>query len=97
MALPQKLSLDQMQTKWAAEIDPLLKNPTNSSVLLKNIDLVVGQNIIDHKLGRALQGWTVTRKRAAASIYDLQDTNPHPSRTLILFSDAVVTIDLSVF
>jgi ABC-type cobalamin transport system ATPase subunit len=80
MALPQKLSLDQMQTKWAAEID-----------------LVVGQNIIDHKLGRALQGWTVTRKRAAASIYDLQDTNPHPSRTLILFSDAVVTIDLSVF
>jgi hypothetical protein len=95
--LPQKLPLDQMQTKWAAEIDPVLKNPATNPILLQGVVLAAGTNLVDHRLGKKLIGWQIVRIRAAATIYDTQDTNPHPDRTLRLVSSAPVTVDLLVF
>ncbi len=97
MSLPQKLPLDQMQTKWAAEIDPVLKNPATNPVLLKSVHLVNGTTLVDHRLGKNLTGWMIVRIRAAATIYDTQDTNPHQDRTLRLVSNAAVVVDLLVF
>ncbi len=97
MSLPQKLPLAQMQTKWAAAIDPILRNPSNNSIILKNVALATGTNVINHLLQAPLAGWKTTRVRAAATIYDLQDTNPTPSLTLLLVSSAPVTVDLEVF
>jgi hypothetical protein len=91
----QELSL--MQTKWASQIDPLLTQPQASGVRLLSVTLVVGDNVINHRLGRKLQGWQLTRQRAAASIYDKQDNNNTPSLTLILNSTATVTVDLFVW
>ena len=97
MALPKKLPLDQMQTTWATALDPIIKNPANNSIFLKNIALVAGVNVINHKLGAKLSGWKTTRVRAAATFYDVQDTNPTPALTLMLVSSAPVVIDLEVF
>jgi len=95
--LPQKLSWEEAQTKWASQLNVLLKNPTLQSSVLKNVELVIGTNVINHKLGRVLQGWSLSRKRGPANIYDTQDSNQTPQLTLVLVSDAVVSIDLTVF
>lgn len=95
--LPQRLDLDMMQVTWATALDPIISNPATNPTILKNVPLVVGTNVINHKLGRKLQGWKIVRKRASADIYDEQDTNQMPQLTLVLVSDAIVTIDLECF
>lgn len=96
-SLPQKLNLTDMQTTWATQLDPIIKSPVTNPTILKNVPLVVGSNTINHKLGKALQGWQISRQRGPAAIYDLQDANPYPTLTLTLVSSAVVSVDLVVW
>ncbi len=86
-----------LQTKWASILNPLLGLPLNSSNLIQGQVLAIGTNQVNHKLGRKLKGWIVTRKTAGASLYDAQNSNQTPSTTLALVSDAIVTVDLIVF
>lgn len=101
MALPkyqtdiQELSL--LQQTWASQIDPVISNAFVSGHRLTNIQLVTGANIVNHKLGRKLQGWALTRLRALSNIYDTQDANQSPELTLQLTSNANVTVDIYVF
>lgn len=91
----QDLSL--LQTKWASILNPVIKNPTNQANILNNIKLINGTTVVNHLLGRNLQGWKVILQNAKASIYDAQSTNQTPELTLILISDALVTVSLEVF
>ena len=95
--LPQKLSLDMMQTAWAQQLNPIIANPTIDNLILKNISLVAGVNVINHKLSRTLQGWKPVRVRGPSIIYDQQDSNQNPQLTLVLVASAPVVIDLEVF
>jgi len=101
MALPIYKSDDQsltlLQTAWATQLNPVLALPQNSGVILKNVRLAIGDNTINHRLGRNLQGWQLIRVRAAATIYDKQDANQLKDLTLVLNSSAVVVVDLFVF
>lgn len=87
----------QMQNVWATIIGPVIDRPQNKSNIIPKVSLVVGQNTIPHGLAGPLAGWSVVRKNAVADIYDSQDTNSTPQKTLILVSDAIVTVDLEVF
>jgi len=90
--------LGQMQTTWATQLNPLIKNPANNSSILQSVSLSAGSNTINHKLGRKLQGWALVRQRGvAASVYDNQDSNQYPDLTLILVSSAPVVVDILVF
>ncbi len=89
--------LSLMQSRWKSLIDPILRNPSNGGLILSNVILAIGTNRINHNLGQKLQGWKLVRKRAAASIYDVQDVNQTPQFTLNLVSDAIVSVDLEVF
>lgn len=92
------LTLPQLQTKWAAILNVLLSNPILDSSLIQNVALVSGNNVINHKLGRPLQGWHPVRFHGAfAQLYDTQDTNQTPQLTLNLNASTGVTIDLVVF
>ena len=95
--LPQMQTIAQLSTKWAAIINPIIKNPSNNRNILKNVKLIAGTNVINHGLGAPLQGWNPIRIRAAATFYDQQDQNQMPDLTLVLVSSADVTIDLEVF
>lgn len=95
--LPQKLDLAKMQTSWAQQLDPIISNPILNNVILKNVSLTTGTNVVNHLLGRTLQGWKPTRIRANATIYDQQDSNQTPQLTLVLVASAPVVIDLEVF
>lgn len=97
MKLPQQLPQIQMENTWASMIEPFLNNVANNSVLLENISLVAGSNVINHRLGRKLKGWKPTRIRSSATLYDTQDSNQTPQLTLVLVSSAPCVIDLEVF
>jgi len=98
MALPIINSADmQMQTLWASQLNPLLTNPALQGNILKSVVLASGDNTINHKLGRKLQGWIIVRQRASASMYDKQDSNARPELTLVLNASAAVTVDIYVF
>lgn len=101
MSLPIYHSDDQtfsmMQTNWAQQLNPVLNNPMQNGQLLRNVSLINGTTKVNHKLGRKLQGWIITRQRASANVYDTQDTNSMPQLTLSLVSSADVIVDLYVF
>jgi hypothetical protein len=89
--------INQLQENVIRSVEPVLDNPLVDGVLLQSIILLSGGNTINHKLGRRLKGWIVTRIRASATIYDTQDTNLFPDLTLKLTASANVTVDLYVF
>lgn len=101
MALPifkdSNQSLMLLQTNWKSQLDPVLSNPTIQNLILKNVQLANGTTVINHLLGHKLRGWKIVRQRAAASIYDNQDSNQTPQLTLILISNASVSVDIEVF
>lgn len=102
MALPQFQSDDKdfqlMQNAWATQLNPVIANPLNNVNILKSVSLASGNNVVNHLLGRKLQGWFIVRMRSvAAAIYDTQDSNSSPSLTLQLNASAAVVVDIGVF
>lgn len=83
-----------LQTKWAAELNAVLKNPITNPILLKDVSLTTGTNVINHRLGQTLQGWFITDIDGTAAIYR---SAPKNNLTLTLISSANVTVDLAVF
>ena len=103
----RKASVPRIQTDNQAQnqsqgyqnqaLSELSKNVLSRGVHLQSIALTAGDTNVSHKLGSRLQGWMLVRKRSAAEIYDKQDDNPTPDKTLLLSSSADVTVDLYVF
>lgn len=92
--LPLRLPWTQAQDRWATIINPVLDNPNSNGLLLSNVTLKSGTNIINHTLGRQQQGWYVTDINSAAQIYR---STPLNSLTLTLFSSAPCVVGLWVF
>jgi hypothetical protein len=101
MALPYTQTklpeLNQLQTKWIQQINPVLALPLNNGNFLQNIPLTAGLNVVNHKLGRNLQGWFVVRVDTGTVIYDGQDQNPMQDLTLYLISGEACVVSLIVF
>lgn len=95
MVEPKDFNL--LQTNWSAILDPIVDRQQNRSNLLLAVPLIIGTNIINHKLGRKLVGWNIIGQDAAAAIYDAQATNQSQELTLVLISNAVVNLKLEVF
>ncbi len=89
--------LNLLQTGWSKILNPFIDRLQNKTNILKSVALASGDTVINHKLGYPLNGWRLVRVRAAATIYDKQDTNRTPETTLVLNSSAAVTVDLEVF
>jgi len=86
--------MDLMQTRWKSLLDPILENPINSISIIDNVALVIGNNVINHRLGRKQQGWLILDIDAASTIYRSADFN---DKTLTLNASAAATIKLGVF
>lgn len=89
--------INRIQDNLITTLNPIFNNPTIDGVVLSQVTLQTGTNIINHKLGRNLIGWELTRKRAIADIYDDQDNNLTPAQTLVLISSANIIVDIYVF
>jgi hypothetical protein len=89
--------MDQMQTKWASQLNPVLRNALINGQLLPDVSLINGITVVNHLLGRKLQGWLIVGINGAATVYDSQATNQTPQLTLVLNSNAAVSCNLWVF
>lgn len=79
-------------SKYVLNFTPL------DGVLIKDVCLQAGvSNEIKHKLGRKPLGWFIVRKRQDARIWDLQDTNPQPTKSLSIACSHAVQIDIWIF
>lgn len=98
MALPQFQTDDRdfqlMQSAWASQLNPLLNQPLSKALILKEVNLAVGDNVINHKLGRKLQGWAIVDSDGLSDIYR---SAPKGDLTLTLNSSAAITVDILVF
>ncbi len=88
----QELSL--LQNSWATQLNPILSNPTLKNLVLQSITLSSGDNVINHRLGRKLQGWMIADIDGAAAIFR---NAPKNDLTLTLNSNAPVTVDILVY
>ncbi len=92
--LPQQLTIDMMQNRWATILDPVITNPLVNGRLIEDISLTTGNNVINHKLGRKQRGYIITSQDGIATIFKANDFN---NLTLTLTSSADVMISLWVF
>lgn len=89
--------VNQLQSNILTYLNTMGQNALLSGITLQNISLVSGDNTINTKLNRKLQGWFIVRQRGAAQIYDKQDSNKTPNSTLVLNASAAVSVDIFVF
>lgn len=87
-------TMQLIQTKWSSILNPLLAKPISSAGQLKGINLINGVTVVNHLLGRTMQGWIITDSDAASTIYRSQ---PFNNLTLTLTSNAACTVDIMVF
>jgi hypothetical protein len=92
--LSHKLVWELANPIWASTINPVLSAPTNNSNILKGILLSNGVNIINHGLGRLMQGWIITDIDGVATIYR---SAPMNSSTITLTASASVVVNIEVF
>lgn len=95
--LSQKLPWDLANPRWASILNPIIENPVANGILMKNLAIKSGLNVINHGLGEKLQGYIVVMNSAAVIFYDSQSTNSTPSLTLNLIASGATTISLYVF
>lgn len=94
MQLPINLTQDLQTTRWKSILDPLLENPLNNVSILKNVDLIQGENSVNHYLGKMQQGWFLIDLDAPVTIYRSGDFN---TKTLILTASGSCTVSIGVF
>lgn len=94
MSLPQKLPLELMQTRWASELNPLLRNKLIQGVLIPNVSLKVGDTAINHLLQRQQIGYIITDINGPAIVYR---SEPFNTLTLTLTSDAACVVSVWCF
>lgn len=92
--LSSKLNWEVANPLWATTLNPVIANPLNSITIVQDFALKSGVNIINHSLGRLMQGWFLTDIQGIATIYR---SAPFNKLTLTLTSSAPVTCSIGVF
>lgn len=87
-------TLQLLQTRWAAILNPVIATPLINGVVILNQPLLAGPNTFPHLLSRQMQGWIITDQNAAVTIYRSKPLN---SVNLTLTASAPVQISLWVF
>ena len=88
--------VNQLQDGLEAHLNPILKDPFLTGQLIE-AELILGENTIDHQLGRKPQGYLIVSQDAAGSVYSKQADNDSPHLTLVLQSSAAMAVTLRVF
>jgi len=92
--LPQKLNWEMAQTKWAQELNPLLRNQLIQGVLISNISITTGVNVINNMLSRNQIGFIITDINAPVTLYRSQPLN---DKTLTLTASGPCQISVWCF
>ena len=91
-------AINRVQDHLTKTLDPLVASPLNGAVLVKNVVLKSGVNVVPHNLGRRPNGWSLARLRAALTVFDQLDTQTEdPTKVIRLNASAGGTVDILLF
>jgi hypothetical protein len=85
--------LNRVQANIEQVLTPILDSKVVDSLVLKDVEVVSGNNVVSHKLGRTMFGYLVIRKSANIDIYDIEVSKT----TLTLNCSGAATISVLVF
>lgn len=88
---------NQVQSNTEQALAPLVRNPLNNGVLLRDVVLAVGNNIIEHKMLRKPLGYIITSQSGVSNFYDNLSLDVETKLNFNLNSSAAVTVSLWVF
>lgn len=94
MQLPLIKDPDLMQAKWKSILDPVLAKAFLSGQILSSIKVVSGNNVINHRLGRQMQGWILSDIDSNVQVFR---SAPFNDLTLTLTSSGSAVLNLLVF
>ena len=82
--------------RLARDVADVYSQPILDGHLIENLQLTSGEPlVVNHGLARRIRGYFITRKSAAADIFDTNTSQP--ARSIQLESTADVTISIWVF
>lgn len=99
----KKLSSDdkvvsKLQENVNNVLTPIIRSPIVDGVLVEECCLKPNAiNEIEHKLDRKPLGFFIVRQRKDARIWDLQDSNPEPTKSFSLATSHEVVVDIWIF
>ena len=88
-------ALNRLQTNIEAAVATALKNPLLDGALVEDVKLEVGNNIVNHKLGRKYKGYIIVKQNVVANFYKVD--NNFTDKHIVLNSSAQVTVSIWVF
>lgn len=94
-ALTNNAEINRIQLNIAEFVSPLTSNPMLDGRLIENVVLGTTETLIEHKLGRAYQGWIIVNKNAAQDVY--VSSTSLPKKHLALTAGGTVTVSIWVF
>lgn len=89
--------LRQVQDSLGLVLDQVIRREILDGVLIENISLVTGSNIIDHTLDRAPKGFIIVARNANEQVWNGTSTKIVPKRNIDLESSGAVTVSLWFF
>ena len=93
----QDIEINRLQDNVADGFNRVLTSAILDFTLIKSVALKIGDNVVNHELGRNPNGWIVVRKRGPGNFYDKQDSNTTPALNIVINSDSAVTVDFYFF
>jgi hypothetical protein len=96
---PTDLEVQRMEDSLVQTFNSIEKNPLLGNVnVIKSIVLTSGTDTyVDHKLGRAVTGWIIINKNGFGDVKQSSTTNPIVKSSIILQSNATITVDILFF
>lgn len=85
--------LDQVQSNIAASLTPLSKAKIVDGAHVVDVELTTGTNRVGHKLERVPEGWIISDRDSAATVY----RTAWDSKTVDLVASAAVTCRIWFF
>lgn len=88
-----------MENSLVATFSSIEKNPLLGNLnIIKSVVLSSGvDTYVDHKLNRAVTGWIIINKNGFGDVKQSSTTNPVPKSSIILQSNATITVDILFF
>jgi hypothetical protein len=90
-------ALSRVQDNLKRPLDVLTKLEVLDGQLLTGVELASGLNNLEHKLGRTLRGYWLTRANADVRVWDDATTSAAPNLFHRLQASAAATVSLWVY
>ena len=98
-ANPENADVQRMENSLVATFASIEKNPLLGTLnIVKSVVLSSGVGTyVDHKLNRTVTGWVIINKNGFGDVKQSSTANPIPTSSIILQSNATITVDILFF